>query len=357
MRVLLIGPIPDPITGVSLINEIVIKVLGKSGVKTDVIDTSILKRVSASQGSDFSFFKALGFIRTYLPGYKILFCDAIYITPGQTFFGVLKYLPFMALAKLSGKKLIFHLHGNFLGYEYKRLKGFRKWFFRKVIRLSDKAIVLSESLKRNFKDILPSEKIYVLHNCVPDELMQFSSQSKGAPLRFLFLTNIIKEKGALVYLHALKKLKEENISFSAVLAGQMDEEIRTEVEALLRDLSPEVSYPGIVKGEKKLEVLQSSNIFVLPTWYWMEGQPVSILEAMAQGHYIITTRHAGIPDVVNEENGIFVKPDNVDSVYKVFKQLSQDPQILENVKEHNRKKAGEMFSEEKFRKGLVEILG
>jgi len=51
-------------------------------------------------------------------------------------------------------------------------------------------------------------------------------------------------------------------------------------------------------------------IFCLPTYYPNEGQPISILEAMANGCAIVTTDHGGIKDVVTKENGIFVGKSN-----------------------------------------------
>jgi hypothetical protein len=38
----------------------------------------------------------------------------------------------------------------------------------------------------------------------------------------------------------------------------------------------------------------------------MEGQPISILEAMGLGNVIVTTKHAGIPDVCGNKNAVFV---------------------------------------------------
>ncbi len=49
---------------------------------------------------------------------------------------------------------------------------------------------------------------------------------------------------------------------------------------------------------KKRKLLKECYIFALPTRYRNEGQPISILEAMGNGMFIITTDHAGIPDIV-----------------------------------------------------------
>lgn len=56
--------------------------------------------------------------------------------------------------------------------------------------------------------------------------------------------------------------------------------------------------------------------FALPTRYPNEGQPISILEAMGNGMFIITTDHAGIPDIVEDGvNGIVMKKCDVKHIY------------------------------------------
>ena len=38
-------------------------------------------------------------------------------------------------------------------------------------------------------------------------------------------------------------------------------------------------YHGVVRGAHKIEFLRRAHVFVLPTWYPWEGQPMSIIEA------------------------------------------------------------------------------
>jgi len=67
-----------------------------------VIDTST--KFSERIGS-FSIRKVFSAVATYFSSYKIIRCDVVYITPGQTFFGVLKYAPFIFIARALKKKL------------------------------------------------------------------------------------------------------------------------------------------------------------------------------------------------------------------------------------------------------------
>lgn len=94
-------------------------------------------------------------------------------------------------------------------------------------------------------------------------------------------------------------------------AGKFFEESEKEYfECCIKEnkLEEYITYHGIVGGKEKRELLKKCYIFALPTRYPNEGQPISILEAMGNGMFIITTDHAGIPDIVEDGvNGIVCK--------------------------------------------------
>ena len=59
-----------------------------------------------------------------------------------------------------------------------------------------------------------------------------------------------------------------------------------------------------------------------------EGTPVSVMEAGASGMPVIATRHAGIPEVVvNEETGVLVDEHNVSAMSDAIVRLAQDPAL------------------------------
>ena len=124
-KILIIGPFPDPISGVSLANQIVNQVLvTSSSFKTSKINTSY-PYFEDSVGS-FSLKKVVFFLKLNIQAFKILNNDIIYFTPGQTFFGILKYALFILLSSIFNKELVIHIHGNFLGTQYKLLKSIKK---------------------------------------------------------------------------------------------------------------------------------------------------------------------------------------------------------------------------------------
>ena len=108
-----------------------------------------------------------------------------------------------------------------------------------------------------------------------------------------------------------------------------------------------VTYHGIVGGEKKKNLLKECYIFALPTRYPNEGQPISILEAMGNGMFIITTDHAGIPDIVGEEDGIILKSNAKPADVSDIIQSKSNIEILQVCK-RNRKKIETSFKQENY---------
>ena len=74
----------------------------------------------------------------------------------------------------------------------------------------------------------------------------------------------------------------------------------------------------------------------MPTRYPNEGQPISILEAMGNGMFIITTDHAGIPDIVEDGVNGIVMGKNVNVTDRYEQLLSYQKEYIKSVARYNR---------------------
>lgn len=350
-KVLIIGPFPEPTTGVSLANKVVFEYLSKRGnYEVEYINTSYNK-FDEDLGS-FSFSKISFYLKINFQLYKVFKNDIIYLTPGQTFFGVVKYALFFILSSLLKKEIIVHVHGNHLGKEYDSLKGFKKQFFSKLLQKTSKGIVLSESLKGNMSPFIKDENIHVVYNFVEDYLIvgeeDLKDKFNNTHLRILFLSNLMEEKGILDLLEALLVLEKEGFKYEAKIAGNIDERLKEKIETYFKQLN-HTEYCGIVSGNAKKSLLLWGDTFVLPTYYSMEGQPISILEAMVTGNVILATRHAGIPDIfVEEENGFYVQKQDFKSILEKIKQAQTLNQKSNNIRMNNYKIAKENYRVHSF---------
>jgi len=357
-RILLIGPLPNPTTGVSLANQIVVDNLQcRSDLSTRFINTSYYK-FDENLGA-FSLSKFFFNLKLALYSYKIVNSDIVYITPGQTFFGVLKYAVFILFASLLNKQLIIHIHGNYLGKEYQNLKGIKKYIFKGLLNKTSKGIVLSESLTENMSPFIKDEHIHVLYNFVENHLFvdhkDINIKLKNPTPQIIFLSNLMEEKGIFELLEALKILESEGFAYKAKIAGNIDAKHVRKLEQLFKSLK-HVEYVGVVSGNKKKALLLWGNIFILPTYYEMEGQPIAILEAMATANVVLTTNHAGIPDIFKEAvNGFYVDKKSPYDIASKIKMTTLNTTLTDKMRVENYLRAKRNYRVDNFIENLMNI--
>lgn len=358
MKILIIGPFPEPINGCSLANQVLLKQLElKKEISVDIINTSS-KNISSENVGRFSFGKVFSFLKVYKKTGTISKSDIVYTTPGQTFFGIVKYMPFYFCCLVAGRPYIIHIHGNHLGNEYKSLKGLRKRIFAFFIQRATAGIVLSDSLKTNFDGLLNPKKVFIVENFAQDNLVQKAGVVKSKDkLRLLYLSNLMEEKGILDFLDSLILLRNEGIIFEADIAGKIEDESEVIINDKFQELQGFINYHGIVSGQIKIDLLEKSNVFVLPTYYRMEGQPISLIEAMAAGNIIVTTKFSGIPDIISTENGCFVASKSPESIFNTLLEINEKlEQWVDKYSRVNTKYVQSYFTEEQFAGKVFKII-
>lgn len=219
--------------------------------------------------------------------------------------------------------------------------------------------------------MIDNDKIFVVENCVDDQYLLTNQEieeklavlENKEVLHVLWLSNFIRSKGYPFVLEMAKAEKERvdaggEKRFHFDFAGKFFEDSEKEYfESYVKDnkLEEYVTYHGIVCGEAKRKLLKECYIFALPTRYPNEGQPISILEAMGNGMFIITTDHAGIPDIVSNENGIVLK--KVDTIGNVYKQLcNYDRNRFYSICKNNVFIVEEKYTQKRYTKKIGEIL-
>ncbi|WP_339622652.1 glycosyltransferase family 4 protein [uncultured Winogradskyella sp.] len=355
MRILILGPFPPPLFGVSLSNFVLRNGLVKKGYSVTIVNTAGGEKIDAEVGAwDI---RKLSFIKSYFSLYKVFAADIVYCTTGQTFFGIIKYAPFILLSRLLSKKTIVHVKGGFLKRSYQEMSPSKKRISKFVLSKYNGGIVLSKSLRNLLEGFLPDDKIFIQHNFIQDSLIipqnEILKQKQHDKLRIFYLSNLMKEKGIVELLDALETLNKKNIRFEAKIAGHIPKDGQDLVERM--DKIENLQYLGVVQKEAKIKLLSWGNVFCLPTYYTMEGQPISIIEAMGFGNVILTTKHAGIPDICSEKNGVFVTKRDASSVFNQLEHLSNNLSWVKETGAFNMQQAQELYTEEAFVLGILKI--
>nr|WP_199333744.1 hormogonium polysaccharide biosynthesis glycosyltransferase HpsP [Oculatella sp. FACHB-28] len=130
-------------------------------------------------------------------------------------------------------------------------------------------------------------------------------QQQGVPL-VLFMSRIDPKKGLDLLFPALERLLAEGLKFHFVLAGgnpqdpDYENRIRTQVQS--SSLAPHSTIVGFVTGDSKTALLQTADLFVLPSYY--ENFGIAVAEAMAAGVPVVISDQVHIwEDVKQSEAG------------------------------------------------------
>jgi glycosyltransferase involved in cell wall biosynthesis len=110
--------------------------------------------------------------------------------------------------------------------------------------------------------------------------------------------------------------------------------LRSQLQELARtwELEKQVSFAGFVRHEKLRDELSRAHIFCHPSRTLengdKEGIPGTIVEAMATGLPVVTTRHAGIPEMVRDgQDGFVVAERDVKAIAEALLTLADQPDL------------------------------
>jgi len=101
-------------------------------------------------------------------------------------------------------------------------------------------------------------------------------------------------------------------------------------------------------------LLQASDLFVFPTYF--EGQPFALLEAMAYGLPIVTSKASGIPEVIAHGiHGLLFRTGDRCELLETLRWSLRHPEEM-RVMAENAQLRSQDFSEEKMLKETLEVL-
>jgi glycosyltransferase involved in cell wall biosynthesis len=229
---------------------------------------------------------------------------------------------------LFGKKVINHVHtGNFKRF-YDGSNSFSQRCIVYFLKLSDATITVSDSWKLYFESRFGLQNVYKISNMVKSPPGNETPSLKNLrKVSFLFLGLIIDNKGIFDLISVLIENKSMLHHRVKLYVGGNGDTSRLKEMILKNDLGEMVEFKGWVTGTEKHELLQKTDVFILPSYY--EGLPVSILEAMSYGKAVISTRVGGIPEVVEENgNGLLIKPGDRKALKDALSFYINDPDMI-----------------------------
>jgi glycosyltransferase involved in cell wall biosynthesis len=138
-----------------------------------------------------------------------------------------------------------------------------------------------------------------------------------AEVKVLFLALCSRDKGVLDAVEAVRLANElgaklaHPLKFRLLVAGTFPTpDVEADFKSRLTDpaLVDCVSHTGFLGPAAKAAALRDSDVFLFPSYFANEGQPLNLIEAMAFGLPVVSTRWRGIPEMLPENYAGLVEP-------------------------------------------------
>lgn len=237
-------------------------------------------------------------------------------------------ITFLIIAKMTGVKTVFQIHGGVLPQNFYNNKRVLSSIFRKLLALPDAIVVLASSEKDAYENFSKIKRLDIIPNAI--ELNEYcNSKDKNYESNVFeigYIGRLVLSKGIRELIEAIgiliKEKNQNNMRLSIAGSGPDEEWLKCYVSESGLDNS--VRFLGAVFGKDKKKFWEQTHVFVFPTFH-PEGLPYTILESIASGTPVITTRVGGIPDTVQDNvHGFFVQPHDPIGIANALKVMMSD---------------------------------
>ncbi len=218
------------------------------------------------------------------------------------------------------------------------------WLRRKFPRCADKIVRVYNGL-----DLRP-------FGAVPP----LGSGERGGDGRPLVLSvgRLIEKKGYATLIGACAILRDRGVPFRCILVGDgpLEDALASQIARL--DLRDQVTLAGPRPFGDVLDLLGQARVFALACATerdgGMDNLPTVIMEAMAAGRPVVSTRLAGVPEmVVDGKTGLLLDEGDTPGIAEALAEILADPAKASAMGEAGKRRAQELFAREATIRSLV----
>lgn len=224
---------------------------------------------------------------------------------------------------------------------------------KKIWRNARKIVAVTDSLKDKALHTLPTVEIDVVPNGVDELFLNFTDlrRQRNKGYQLISVARLIERKGIQDVLRALAELDDPDISLLIVGEGNYEDQLKK----INRDLSLDgrVTFYGFCHPRLLPDLLKKTDAFILPSRVEAFGNVFA--EAMACGLPVIGTDTGGIKDLIGNDNGILVKPGDIEMLKQAIASMKASKELNLKMGEANRKKIMENYRWENVTNQYISI--
>lgn len=298
--------------------------------------------------------------------------DLAYVTTSQSKNGFVRDFIMIRILRVFNVKVICHQFGANYQQLLDSLGKKGKERLKNMLNYVSLIIVEGQYMKSQYSFLEHFDnKVRIIPNGLPvlgKNALKSKTYSGDEPFRMYYLSNLIWSKGYFDVLQSVNILvNKHKRNVVCIFAGKFlpssdDERLgissKADFDGYVKEhkLNDRVSYYPGMYGEEKNVAFSSSHVFLLPTYYINEGQPVSIIEAMAYGCVPIVTNYRHIPMMVNNDNGCFVEAKRPDQIADTIVQLMDHPEEYAAKSQACIRDYNEKFTFDKYASQVIDCM-
>ena len=242
------------------------------------------------------------------------------------------WLP-LIISKIYNKKMILRC-----GYEYYRFSlknknrglNFIKYILSYLsYNFADKIIITSNYEKKFINKIfsIKKKKITLIPNYIDTSI--FKKKIKKKIYDIIFVGRFEKQKNLFFLIDSIKDLK---LKIMLIGNGSLSSEIRK----ILKKSNLNYKILNKVNNKKLPEFYNKSYVYLNTSLY--EGNPKSILEAMACGLNIVTTKYEGVSEIIKNNSDGIITNYNQKEIEEKVKYLLKNKNVYKKISINAQKK-------------------
>ncbi len=228
--------------------------------------------------------------------------------------------------------------------------------FRERVALRDKIrdaafiVCISEFHRRFYvEEGAEPSKLHVVYCGIDTTDFGFRERRPAPRPRVLSFGRLVEKKGMDTLVEACALLRGRGVAFECEIAGDGPEEARLRALVAERELGDTVTITGRPLLQEDIpEWLAGGHVFAQPCCWShdndVDGIPRSLMEAMASGLPAVSTRIAGIPDLVEDDvSGLLVEPRDANALAAALERLLTDAPLAARLARGGRERVLERF--------------
>ena len=191
---------------------------------------------------------------------------------------------------------------------------------KKIFQSAGLVTSVCESNRKELTDLFDIQKSVVVCNVADDRIFYLSVDKPEQAFTFIHVSSLTNQKNVEGILSAFSILKNKNRQWQCIMVGPYNDSLTQ--QANLLGLEQFIKWTGELPYEAVALHTRNAHSMVMFSRY--ENSPCTIIEALTAGVPVIASSVGGIPEIIDEQNGLLVASEDIDALAGAMTRMIND---------------------------------